>query len=410
MNRKTRRQRASQRGGEQQAKHVAAAELDQALAQAVALHQAGRLRDAETLYRKVLAARPDYPEALHFFGVLAHQDGAQLEAMQRIQRAIEINPDEPSYHYHLGEVLRALGRPVQAAESYRKAIDINDGVSDAHFNLGVALAATGELEAAAASFRRAIELAPQDAEAHADLGDTLMRLGRLDDAEAAFARAIEIAPDFEIAAGRLSSLRHIRKHLPDAPRLDDRIELLRFAFGKAPAEGLVLEFGVAAGHSLRYLAGLTERTVYGFDSFEGLPEDWQEGFEKGAFSQAAPPRDLPENARVIVGWFEESLPPFVAEHPGPAAFIHVDSDLYVSAQTVFKHLGPRIVPGTVIVFDEYLNFPEWCAHEHKAFMEFAGTSGLDFEVIGATTIATQIAVRMTAATGNSQTDGSAAGS
>jgi len=76
------------------------------------------------------------------------------------------------------------------------------------------------------------------------------------------------------------------------------------------------------------------------------------------------------------------LPPFVESHRGPAAFVHIDCDLYSSTATVFEHLGPRIVPGSVLVFDEYFNYPNWKAHEHKAFEEFKARSGLTFRYIG----------------------------
>ena len=112
-----------------------------------------------------------------------------------------------------------------------------------------------------------------------------------------------------------------------------------------------------------------------------MPERWRPGVEKGNFALA----DLPKvrsNAKLIKGWFNETLPPFLNQHEAPVGFLHIDSDLYSSAKTIFELLELRLKPGTVIVFDEYFNYPEWQEGEYKAFMEFLDKTGLSFEFIG----------------------------
>jgi hypothetical protein len=133
----------------------------------------------------------------------------------------------------------------------------------------------------------------------------------------------------------------------------DRFEVLRHAAAIAPVDGLICEFGVASGTTIRYLAGsppLLDRLIYGFDSFKGLPQEWS-GLPVGHF--ACPPPEVPGNVELIVGWFDRTLAPFLAAHPGDAALLHIDSDLYDSARCVLEHFTPRIIPGTVIVFDEF---------------------------------------------------------
>jgi hypothetical protein len=148
-------------------------------------------------------------------------------------------------------------------------------------------------------------------------------------------------------------------------------------------EGLTMEFGVFDGATLARIAALTPGVVHGFDSFEGLPEDWTHFQKKGRFSLAGelPALDAP-NIRLHKGWFEDSLPRFLAAHAGPARFIHVDCDLYSSTKTVLTLLRDRIVPGTVIVFDEYLNYPGWEQHEYKAFAEFLAATGMSYRYLG----------------------------
>jgi len=179
------------------------------------------------------------------------------------------------------------------------------------------------------------------------------------------------------------AVEYIIANMPEAMVLADRDELMKFAFGQAPREGLVVEFGVANGASLRHLAGLTSRRVHGFDSFGGLPEDWSGTREKtGAFTQRGKLPKVPANVTLHPGWFNETLPGFVAANPGPAAFIHVDCDIYSSTVTIFEALRERIGRGTVILFDEYFNYPGWRAHEYKAFQEFIASTGLAYEYIG----------------------------
>jgi hypothetical protein len=170
-----------------------------------------------------------------------------------------------------------------------------------------------------------------------------------------------------------------------------KFELLEFALDQAPADGLVLEFGVAAGDTLRRITA-KRSPAHGFDSFEGLPEAWRTGFPKGAFT-AAPP-DIP-GATLHAGWFEDSLPRFFAENSGSVAFAHIDADLYSSTVTILREAEDRLVEGSVLLFDEYFNYPGWHHHEHKAFTEFIERTGHEFEYVAYTSIFEQVLVRLT---------------
>ncbi len=176
---------------------------------------------------------------------------------------------------------------------------------------------------------------------------------------------------------------YIIANMQQAMVLPDRFALLGFALSKAPVEGLVLEFGVEKGASLRHLAGLTPRMVHGFDSFEGLPGDWSGTKEaKGAFSLRGKLPKVPANARLHVGWFDQTLPDFLATEAQACSLIHVDCDIYASTRSIFNGLRGRIGAGTVIVFDEYFNYPGWRQHEFKAFQEFVAETGLKYRYLG----------------------------
>jgi hypothetical protein len=106
---------------------------------------------------------------------------------------------------------------------------------------------------------------------------------------------------------------------------------------------------------------------------QGLPEAWREGWDRGAFSNVeAYPQHMPPNAEIVVGWFNETLPVF-RQHllrGRPVGLLHVDCDLYSSTREVLEGLDSAIVPGTVIVFDEFVNYPGYELHEFRACAEW----------------------------------------
>lgn len=169
---------------------------------AIGHHTAGRLNKAEELYRQVLQADPDHPQALHLLGVIALQGGDNARAIELISSALAIKPDfaEASgnlagAHYNLGNTQKAQGAGDQAMASFRKVIAINPDFAQAHNNLGNLLQERGELEPAAASFRRALAIKPDYAQAHNNLGTTLNALGDPLGAEHCYRHALSIDPD-----------------------------------------------------------------------------------------------------------------------------------------------------------------------------------------------------------------------
>jgi hypothetical protein len=166
------------------------------------------------------------------------------------------------------------------------------------------------------------------------------------------------------------------KNMITATAFSSASDLLAHAVRLVDREGLFLEFGVATGQTISQIAALSQAHVFGFDSFEGLPEPWRTGFPKGCFSGEIP--QVPSNVSIIRGWFSDTLPKFTEEHKEPVAFLHVDCDLYSSTKCIFDFLYPRIGRGCVIVFDEYFNYPGWQDHEHKAFIELVDRRHLGF--------------------------------
>tara|TARA_B100000214_G_scaffold370730_1_gene345857 strand:+ start:8542 stop:9273 length:732 start_codon:yes stop_codon:yes gene_type:complete len=173
------------------------------------------------------------------------------------------------------------------------------------------------------------------------------------------------------------------------------LEYYEYCCHQASVDGLWLEFGVCTGatigHLSRNMVSLKKsKTMYGFDSFQGLPEDWHadraRSFKKGE-TFGTTPGVVPsvENCEMVVGLFEDTLPRFVKKNKKPISLIHIDCDLYSSTKTIFTHLEEFFVPGTIIMFDELINFKTFAEHEYRALKEFIRKTGFSFEFIAHTT-------------------------
>lgn len=216
---------------------------------------------------------------------------------------------------------------------------------------------------------------------------------RIDELEFRQRRDLAYAVDLEATA---STAEFILEHLRVAETFGHPHDTLRHALSLIEIPGMALEFGVASGTTLRIIAeAFTERegTVAGFDVFSGLPETWRTGFPVGEFAQESVP-EVP-GAQLVPGLFEDTLPSFLNDKPGPVAFLHLDADLYSSTKTVLDLLGDRLVPGSIVVFDEFFNYPGWQQHEYRAWTEFVTRTGISFEYLGYTVDNEQVIVEIT---------------
>ncbi len=179
--------------------------------------------------------------------------------------------------------------------------------------------------------------------------------------------------------------RFVDANMSSVQSLPDPFSLLKYAISQLDApidNGLICEFGVCSGTSINLIARtLPHCTVWGFDSFEGLPEYWRDRFPKGTFAVRKPPR-VRRNVNLVKGLFSDTLAPFLQQRSGPALFLHIDCDLYSSTRTVLEAFESRIGPGTVMVFDEFFNYPGWKEGEYRAFAEFVEKTDLKFEYLG----------------------------
>ena len=166
-----------------------------------------------------------------------------------------------------------------------------------------------------------------------------------------------------------------------------REELFKSTFDNVNVKGLYLEFGVYNGKSINdFIAALNpDKQIYGFDSFEGLPEDFTSSIKKSVFTTTMP--EVKDNVTLIPGWFNNTLEPFLKEHKEKVAFLHMDADLYSSTKYVLTTLinEKRIQKGTVIQFDEILFYEKegkCYGDEFIALQELISTYNIKYDIIG----------------------------
>jgi tetratricopeptide (TPR) repeat protein len=190
------------------------------------LHQAGRLVEAEGLYRRTLATRPDHPDALHLLGVIANQSGHHELSVQLIAKAIRRDTSNPLYYSNLGLSLQALNRCEEALENYDRALRLHPEYADAFFNRGVTLQKLQRLEEAVKSYDRAVAERPDYAEALCNRGVALQELGRFTDAIESYNRALVVRPNFvEALSNRGNALKAVKRLEEALESYDQALEL-----------------------------------------------------------------------------------------------------------------------------------------------------------------------------------------
>tara|TARA_A100001201_G_C4087399_1_gene200969 strand:+ start:1210 stop:1935 length:726 start_codon:yes stop_codon:yes gene_type:complete len=188
---------------------------------------------------------------------------------------------------------------------------------------------------------------------------------------------------------------------PSSHELSREFSYYKYCIDHVTVDGIWAEFGVYKGTSSKYLSEMRKEKFpnlksdfHGFDSFEGLPEKWSgTKSKKGTFNTGIVP-SIP-GVTFHKGWFKNTIPNFLEKNKENFAFIHVDCDIYSSTVDIFNNIKNRIIPGTVILFDELIGYKAWEQHEYKAFMEFVKDNNVEFEWLAFVANAGQAACKIT---------------
>lgn len=374
-------------------------------------------------FRSAVEEDPSDAAAHLHLGVALLRSGEPTLARGALLRATELCPDDAEAWYQLGTALTEMGLVDEAAEAYRTVLSLYPSSSDGGTDpaqvalANVLLDGKGDRELARRVFERACAAGPGPISLLA--GMTAKACGDGTAARRHFEGAVDFNP-YNVHAtlhlmvcchleGDEASAAQLRRRLPDdvadswdyvlaaAPELvaensaslcyftHDMMRIAMDAVDDDNDDGLLLEFGVFHGKTIRMIASrFSNHTVHGFDTFSGLPEDWR-GTSRGAYSTQGALPSVPDNVQFHVGLFSDTLPLFLQDEGiqnRPIRLMNIDCDLYSSTKDVFDAIHERVVPGTVIVFDEYVMNPKWREDEYKAFQEAVKDHGWTYKYIG----------------------------
>lgn len=192
---------------------------------------------------------------------------------------------------------------------------------------------------------------------------------------------------------------HFNDFFNSHPDYNNRYKLYEHIFNQENLSGEInyVEFGVAAGHSFRWWMQKNQHAgsaFFGFDTFTGLPEDWNFLFKKGSMSDKGKIPELTDSrGELIAGLFQDTLPVFLKRYCADKRSVyHLDADLYSSTLFVLTSIAPYLKNGDILLFDEFF-VP---THEFRAFTDFVNSYYIKYEVIGAVNNYLQTAFRIVA--------------
>jgi len=360
------------------------------------------------------------PSKQEIDGLIAlYSQGEMRESLAR-GTALETEfPNDPSIPNVLGAIYAGLSRYEEAITSYNKALALKPDYAKAHNNLGITLKELGRLDEAEASYTQAIALKPDFTEAYWNLHGIQKTIKG---AEHWIDKCLEVDENYLMAKLTKAALRFYQGDrnnfdelmqsefkqnpymrsiawvfsLPNLPELYfDKWCFFDAVVKKSITSKPFYEFGVWRASSFKYLLKIYKKG-YGFDTFTGLPEDWDTGRnieKKGTYTSGGNVPKL-KGGEFIVGKFEDTLPVFFSESRPVASLINFDADLYSSTICALNCSKPVINKDTILVFDEFIVNESWEQDEFKALNEFCSINHCSYDVVAISFYTKQVAVKL----------------
>ena len=422
-----------------QSKMLDTIKLDQALKLAKTKAKEGLKKEADFIYREILAKFPKNKKAISGIRALSRgsinknlitQDpnrfqmkllinlqfqGQFQKALSKASKLLREFPNSPELYNHIGIANKQLGKLDEAITAYKRAISIKANFAQAYLNMGIALAEQGIISEARVSFKKAIEYKSDYAQAMWNLSGNAENII---EAKSWIEKCLSVDPNYEVAKLTLCALDYyqgskesfnsllqssLKKHsytrsfswvfeLPSLPELFfHRWALFDRMVQLSNKDKPFYEFGVWRGEAFKYLIK-TFKKGYGFDTFEGIPEDWHNEKAGSYTSQGVIPKI--KGGEFIAGKFEDTLPKFFSEAKPMASIINFDADLYSSTICALNWASSVIDQNTILIFDEFLINPNWENDEYKALEEFCSQNNYKYEVLAVSFFSKQLAVRL----------------
>jgi len=363
--------------------------ISQKLADGYDLFNQGLIKEAEDVAIQILKKTTDEAYAFNLLGIIKLRESDLEPAITSLKKAVHLNLN-PELLSNLALAYHESGTLEKAMDLYHKALAIEPRYINALFNQHAICLDRGNIHSAIHNLQKILALNPNDHEVmylllniHKAYQDVL---------PAPYENVLSQGDD--LSQSRLKSFQYLTHIKPIPKLLGSGHTLLKKAYESISLQhGLILEFGVRYGTSIRQLASFTSKSIYGFDSFEGLPEDWHQE-SKEVYSTRGKIPKVPHHVTLIPGWFDQTLPLFLEKHEEDVALLNIDCDMYSSSKTVLDLLSARIKKGTIIIFDEYIGNLHWEEDEHKAFMESISKYQWKYEYLFYSAYTKQVVVRI----------------
>jgi Flp pilus assembly protein TadD len=369
------------------------ADLDSLVHLARACTASGRPHSAIRILEGLIAADPHHAPANEALAGACRRDARYGDAIRLVRAAASAGVRTGQLLYEEAMCLHALGNAAEALAVWDKLLEKESDLAAGWFQSHASALQTVSLEEALKRLRRAADCHGANGKYWAFLAAYALFMDQEDEAARIIAGPLTARPHH---MALVDGVRALLPHLAaDVQLFGCSADLLRHGVAQAGTTGLVLEFGVRRGTSITHIAEAAGQPVHGFDSFEGLPEEWGSQ-PQGSFTTELELPPVPGNAALHAGWFEDTLPAFLCEQPEPVRFVNIDCDIYSSTRTVLSALAGRLRPGSILVFDEFIGNQTWREHEYKAFQEFVHGTGVRYEYFAACPFTRQVAVRITA--------------
>ena len=413
------------------------------------LKDQGKLEEAIRSYQKALAIRPAFTQCHNNLGLAFQSLGRLKEALQAFNMTISLNPNYAEAYYNLGNILWRTGAFENSIAAYKHALSLKTDYFEAYNSLGNAFVDRGELEEGMKAYKKALAIKPDTAEVFNNMATIHSRQAEMAKAQKCYTKALEINPNYDEVYWNLSGAAkdifeaknwvekcvklnpnhekarltlpalqyyigeqepfktiinsadkghpYIRSFewvfgLPNLPELHfNRWSLFDQMVNRSKLHRPFYEFGVWRGQAFKYLIKSLKKG-YGFDTFEGLPEDWH-NVHSGTYSSDSKVPQI-DGGEFIVGKFEETLPTFFSENRPMASIINFDADLYSSTICALNFSKPVIDEHTILIFDEFIINTNWEQDEYKALNEFCSNNKYAYEVLAISFFTKQTAVRL----------------
>jgi len=341
----------------------------------------GKLEEAINVYTKALSITPNFYQAYYNMAIILQDQGKLDKAIAAYTKAISIKPDYADAYNNMGNALQEQGKLEEAIEAYNEALSIKPCLSQTYWNLS---GTAEDINEAKNWIEQCLLANPNHLKAKLTLTALLFYEGNKSEFGELLKSSLVNHPFVRSLNWAFNLIKLPQLYFHRWALFDQMIE-------KSQKDRPFYEFGVWRGEAFRYLIK-TFKKGYGFDTFEGLPENWYEK-EAGTYSSEC---NVPKvkGGEFIVGKFEDTLPGFFAEARPMASVINFDADLYSSTICALNHAKPVIDQHTILIFDEFIINKNWEQDEYKALEEFCSKNDYTYEVLAISFFTAQVAVKI----------------